>query len=214
MTDWSTLERAASALRRLNRAVNSHYASDTDLHEIAEHADRLAAAIEPGDRRDKQVDMMSRPHLARIYNGEYAPLDIADGDEIEFDPFSPIAGIFHPHAIGLRFFRAGDGVIGRAEVGPGNAGPPNRIHGGVVASLIDETMGALNRSHGRRAFTASLTVDYRAPAPIDEPVEFRATTISHEGRKIVLSCVGSAPDGTIFCESQGLFIQPAEDYQA
>ncbi|MCP5026029.1 MAG: PaaI family thioesterase [Actinomycetia bacterium] len=214
MTDWSSLEQAATALRRLNRAVNRHYASDDQLAAIAAQADRLAAVVEQGDRRNKEADFRTRPHLARIYDGEYAPLEIADGDKIEFDPFSPIGGAFHPHAAGIDFFRAGRDVVGRADIDPGHAGPPNRVHGGVVASLIDETMGALNRSHGRRAFTASLTVDYRAPAPIDEPLEFRATTVSHEGRKIVLSCVGTTTDGTVFCESKGLFIQPAEDYQS
>ncbi|MCP3913087.1 MAG: PaaI family thioesterase [Actinomycetia bacterium] len=213
MTDWSSLERAAQAMRRLNQAINRHHGSDDDLAEIAAQAERLAALIEQGDRRDKEADFRTRPHLARIYDGEYAPLEIPDGGEIEFDPFSVIGGAFHPHASGINFFRAGDDVVGRADIDPGHAGPPNRIHGGVVASLVDETMGALNRSHGRRAFTASLTVDYRAAAPIDEPVEFRATTVSHEGRKIVLSCEGSTADGTVFCESKGLFIQPAEDYK-
>ena len=86
------------------------------------------------------------------------------------------------------------------------AGPPERVHGGIQALIIDEVMGALNRMRGRQAFTAYLKVDYRGPAPLGVPVTFTAWVHNTERRKITLLGFGEGPDGR-FMEAEGLFIQ-------
>ncbi|MFT3855651.1 MAG: PaaI family thioesterase [Ilumatobacteraceae bacterium] len=71
--------------------------------------------------------------------------------------------------------RDGDAsVVATVRVDPMFQGPPGRVHGGIVAMLIDELMGAVNRMLGRRAFTARLAVDFRAAAPIDTELTLRA----------------------------------------
>jgi len=150
--------------------------------------------------------MQTRPHLAAIYAGEKTPLQLAIGDEIEFDPFSIAGGELHPASIGLEFRKESDErVVATGVIDPMFAGPPERIHGGIQALIVDEVMGALNRMLGRQAFTARLTVNYRAPAPLGVPVTFRAWVDNVDGRKITLMCTGEGPEG-VFMESDGLFI--------
>ena len=147
------------------------------------------------------------PHLAAIYSGQYTPLELEDGDPIEFDPFSVAGGEYHPAAIGLSFFKESDeSVIGQGTIDPMFAGPPERVHGGVQALIIDEVMGALNRMRGRQAYTAYLKVSYKGPAPLEVPVTFRAWVHSIDGRKITLMGTGDGPEGR-FMEAEGLFIQ-------
>ena len=84
-------------------------------------------------------------------------------------------------------------------------GPPGRVHGGILALIIDELMGAVNRILGRRAFTARLAVDLRAPAPIDVELDFRAWLHDLNDRKITIRAEGRSGDG-VFLEAEALFI--------
>lgn len=207
MSTWDAVAKAANAARRLNRAVSGRRLPDDVLEEIAEAVESLAARFESGSERNKLDDMLTRPHLAAIYAGQYTPLDLDVGDEIEFDPFSIAGGDLHPASIGLSFVKESDeSVICKGTIDPMFAGPPERVHGGVQALIIDEVMGALNRMRGRQAYTAYLKVDYRGPAPLGVPVTFRTWVHDIEGRKITLKGSGDGPEGR-FMDAEGLFIQ-------
>ena len=207
MSTWKAVAQVAKASRRLNRAISGKRISDTELEEIAAVVESLAARFDHGTERNKLDDMLTRPHLAAIYAGQHTPLDLKVGDEIEFDPFSIAGGELHPSAIGLSYVKdSEDSVIGRGIIDPMFAGPPERVHGGIQALIIDEVMGALNRMRGRQAFTAYLKVDYRGPAPLGVPITFRAWLDSVDGRKIKLLGSGDGPEGR-FMEAEGLFIE-------
>ena len=207
MSTWKAVAQVAKASRRLNRAISGKRISDTELEEIAAVVESLAARFDHGTERNKLDDMLTRPHLAAIYAGQHTPLDLKVGDEIEFDPFSIAGGELHPSAIGLSYVKdSEDSVIGTGIIDPMFAGPPERVHGGIQALIIDEVMGALNRMRGRQAFTAYLKVDYRGPAPLGVPVIFRAWLDSVDGRKIKLLGSGDGPEGR-FMEAEGLFIE-------
>ena len=207
MSTWKAVAQVAKASRRLNRAISGKRISDTELEEIAEVVESLAARFDHGTERNKLDDMLTRPHLAAIYAGQHTPLDLKVGDEIEFDPFSIAGGELHPSAIGLSYVKdSEDSVIGTGIIDPMFAGPPERVHGGIQALIIDEVMGALNRMRGRQAFTAYLKVDYRGPAPLGVPITFRAWLDSVDGRKIKLLGSGDGPEGR-FMEAEGLFIE-------
>ena len=207
MSTWKAVAQVAKASRRLNRAISGKRISDTELEEIAAVVESLAARFDHGTERNKLDDMLTRPHLAAIYAGQHTPLDLKVGDEIEFDPFSIAGGELHPSAIGLSYVKdSEDSVIGSGIIDPMFAGPPERVHGGIQALIIDEVMGALNRMRGRQAFTAYLKVDYRGPAPLGVPITFRAWLDSVDGRKIKLLGSGDGPEGR-FVEAEGLFIE-------
>ncbi len=207
MSSWDAVAKVAKATRRLNKAISGRRLPDKDLEEIAVAIESLALRFDSGSQRNKLDDMLTRPHLAAIYAGQYTPLELEDGDPIEFDPFSVAGGEYHPAAIGLSFFKESDeSVIGKGTIDPMFAGPPERVHGGVQALIIDEVMGALNRMRGRQAYTAYLKVNYKGPAPLGQPVIFRAWVDHIDGRKITLMGTGDGPDGR-FMEAEGLFIQ-------
>lgn len=82
-----------------------------------------------------------------------------------------------------------------------NAGLPNVMYGGLVASLIDchsiwtaiaSTYRAEGREHGSAPsisyVTGKLEVSYRQPTPLDEPTILRATLEKLEGRKAIIHC--------------------------
>ncbi|MCY4517015.1 MAG: PaaI family thioesterase [Acidimicrobiaceae bacterium] len=208
--DWSAVERAAAALRRLNQALTNRRVEDGVLDEITASVEANAARLEAGTLRVKIDDMLSRPYLREIYEGQYFPLPLSDGDEIEFDPFSIGGGQLHPASVEVRYFKeSGESVTGEAVVDPMFAGPPERTHGGVVALIIDELMGALNRMRGRQAYTGRLTVHYRAATPLGVPLRLRAWIDHTSGRKIVQHAEVHGPDG-LCVNAEGLFILRAD----
>ncbi|WP_419842293.1 PaaI family thioesterase [Candidatus Poriferisodalis sp.] len=208
--DWSAVARAAAAMRRLNRALANRRVDDTTLDEVTASVEAAAARLEQGAPRDKLDDMLSRPYLREIYEGQYFPLPLGPGDEIEFDPFSIGGGVLHPASVDVKYFKeSNDAVTATAVVDPMFAGPPERCHGGVAALIVDELMGALNRMRGRQAYTGRLTVHYRAATPLGVPLQLRAWIESTSGRKITQRAEVRGPEG-LCITADGLFILRAD----
>jgi acyl-coenzyme A thioesterase PaaI-like protein len=209
MRDWSALEEAAGALRRLNRAVAGRELGADALRDVARVADQLVAELDGEPRRDKAADMATQTELAAAMAGQ--PMAVAVGEALEFDPFSAGGGRLHPASAGMHMRRDGDAaVVAVSRVDPMFQGPPGRVHGGIVAVLIDELMGTVNRMLGQRAYTARLAIDYRAPAPIDADLTLRAWLHDQQGRKVVLRADGRSAAG-LFVEAEGLFVIPRPD---
>ncbi len=208
--DWSAVERAAAAMRRLNRALANRRIDDHVLDEITATIETAARQLEQGTLRAKLDDILSRPYLREIYENQYFPLPLAVGDEIEFDPFSVGGGHLHPASVNIKYFKESDSAVrGEVVVDPMFAGPPERVHGGVVALLIDDLMGALNRMRGRQAYTGRLSVHYHAATPVGEPLVLRAWIDTASGRKVRQRAEVHAPNG-LCVKAEGLFIRPAD----
>ena len=206
MKDWSALEEAAEAMRRLNRAVANFEVDDDGWRDLAVKAGELADRLETGRVRSKELEVLSLPGWITVNEGR--PLPVAVGDTVEFDPFSPGGGRLHPSAVGMTLRRDGEAsVTAIVHVDPMFQGPPGRVHGGVVALLIDELMGTVNRIVGRRAYTARLAVDLRAPAPIATELTLRAWLHEERGRKITIKAEGRSAEG-VFVEAEALFVAP------
>jgi len=85
-------------------------------------------------------------------------------------------------------------------------GPPGYVHGGIIATLLDEVMSKLNRPLGVIAMTRTLSVDYRRPAPLHTPLRLVATPIRSEGRKLFHAAELQLEDGTLLASSEALWI--------
>src|SRR4051812_9805797 len=62
--------------------------------------------------------------------------------------------------------RDGDRVSGRVFAKQDHQGPPGVVHGGIVATMLDEAMALLVHDEQARALTRRLEVDLLRPAPI------------------------------------------------
>lgn len=97
------------------------------------------------------------------------------------------------------------------------SGHPGVVHGGLLATLLDEGMarccfGALPNKVG---LTANLTVNYRKPMPVNSYVCLRATTTKVEGRKAwvegrIESLVAEGETPVVYVEATALFIEPKQ----
>jgi Uncharacterized protein, possibly involved in aromatic compounds catabolism len=85
-------------------------------------------------------------------------------------------------------------------------GPPGHIHGGVVATLLDEAMSKLNRPLNVLAMTRHMEVDYLRPAPLHQPLTLISRHLRREGRKLFHQAELQHPDGTVLARGKGLFV--------
>lgn len=123
-------------------------------------------------------------------------------------PYSPVSGKRNPVAPPLRMWRDGDQVRGEAIFSPTYAGPPNSVHGGIIAAVFDELLSMANVIKGVAGFTGTLTIKYHRRTPLNTPVELWAINERSSDRK-QFSRGEFRVDGEVTASAEGLFICPA-----
>ena len=180
----------ADAVRRLMDAAVVTTIDDGRRRELAVRVDSLTAML-VAERRDT----MPWPD----------PESMARGDR----PYSPVIGAANPIAPPMSVRTLDDGsVLGEATMRPIHEGPPAVVHGGWVATLLDQLLGHANAAAGVGGFTAELTVRYRRPTPYGVPLTVRARTDKVDGRRVHASGEIVA-DGVVTAEASGLFLMPS-----
>lgn len=122
-------------------------------------------------------------------------------------PYSPITGKRNPIAPPIRMWRDGNEVRGEAVFSPTYAGPPNSVHGGIIAAVFDELLSMANVISGSAGFTGTLTIKYHRHTPLNRPIELWAVNDRNSGRK-QFSRGELRVDGEIVASAEGLFIRP------
>ncbi len=123
------------------------------------------------------------------------------------------------HASGLHLrtgAEEGLRVTGEFLVTEHHQGAPGLAHGGILATALDEVMGALNWLLMRPAVTARLEVDFKAPVPVGATVRFDAEIVGQSGRKVYSAAEGRLQDesGPVVLQARGLFLQvPLEHFR-
>src|SRR5215213_1610712 len=130
----------------------------------------------------------------------------ATGDPARFFPYSPVVGPLNPIAPPVVFTFDGARMSGHGALPAPYTGPPGTVHGGVVAMVLDELLGAVNACLGFGAFTGTLTVRYERPTPISEELTFDAWVDRTEGRKVFTVGTISA-SGAVTARADGVFIR-------
>jgi uncharacterized protein (TIGR00369 family) len=103
-----------------------------------------------------------------------------------------------------RLVRGSFRLTGRYE------GPPAHAHGGIIAVLIDEAMGKLNRPENIVALTAEMTVEYLRPVPLRKKIAIEARPTNHNGRHYWRECTIRDEHGTLLARGKGRFVKVAE----
>ncbi|KAK6353768.1 hypothetical protein TWF730_008195 [Orbilia blumenaviensis] len=103
------------------------------------------------------------------------------------------------------------------HVGEQLCGHPGVVHGGLLATLMDETLArcCFPALPNKIAMTANLDVNYRAPCKANQFVIIKAETTKVEGRKAWVSgrleslpAPGAEGDGKLLVEASVLMIEP------
>ena len=102
-------------------------------------------------------------------------------------------------------------VVGEVRLDRSREGPPERVHGGMVAGLLDDVLsGAPGLVDAGPVVTGRLSVRYRRPTPLGVDLRFEARVVRHSGRRLVARarCIAPTDDGgtEVTAEAEALFI--------
>jgi len=120
-------------------------------------------------------------------------------------------GPANPIGLRLSFFLAPDGLVVSQPVIPDTfEGPAGFVHGGIIATLLDETMSKAVRALGLRSMTRHMEVDYLLPVPSVKPIRLQGRLIRSEGRKHWVEATLLDAEANILARGKGLFIEVKE----
>ena len=115
----------------------------------------------------------------------------------------------------LKFTEDDSGVECVFRIARRFAGPPGHVHGGIIATVLDEAMGKVNRRKGIVALTRRMAIDYLQPVPLGVKLRAVGWAVKQEGRKHFMAGEIRTLEGAVLARSEGLFIaiDPAEMFR-
>jgi uncharacterized protein (TIGR00369 family) len=117
-------------------------------------------------------------------------------------------GPANPTGMHLDFLLAQDGsVVCPVTVPDTFEGPKGYLHGGIIATLLDETMSKSVRARNLTAMTRQLEVDYRRPVPSCVPLRIEGRVVRSEGRKHWTEATIFNAKGIALAQGKGMFIE-------
>jgi uncharacterized protein (TIGR00369 family) len=97
-------------------------------------------------------------------------------------------------------------IRGNFRLGAEYQGGAGFIHGGILATVLDEVMGKVCRFRGVHAVTAELTIEYLRPVPVDVDLVVEGYEAEMTGRNLFL--IGEIRDvsGKVLARGKGRFV--------
>ena len=85
-------------------------------------------------------------------------------------------------------------------------GPPNHAHGGAIAAILDEAMGAAAWIQGLHSLTAKITIEYLHAVPVSKPFFVTITQKEISGRKIIQEGILIDADEKHYVRAESIFV--------
>jgi len=85
-------------------------------------------------------------------------------------------------------------------------GPPGHCHGGIIAAILDDAMGKVNKLRHVIALTKEMTVEYLKPVPLHKPLRVEGKEVSVHGRQHINMAEMFNDKGEVLARSRGTFI--------
>jgi len=99
-----------------------------------------------------------------------------------------------------------DCFVCRFRLGKRYTGPPGHAHGVIIATLLDEAMGKVNKLRHVVALTSQITVNYLKPVPLNKPLRVESREVRVRGRRHINMAEILDEKGEVLARSQGIFI--------
>jgi uncharacterized protein (TIGR00369 family) len=117
-------------------------------------------------------------------------------------------GEANQNGLRLEFLLAEDGSVVSLPVVPGTFdGHPGYLHGGIIATLLDEAMSKAVRARGLPSMTRKIEIDYLRPVPSGTPIRIEGRVVRNEPRKHWAEARIVNQKGIALAEGKGLFIE-------
>ncbi len=127
-----------------------------------------------------------------------------------------VCGVENNYGLHLHFYETAPGEITVEYIVPDHyQSYPGIVHGGIVASLVDEVLGRVHMGcdpeNPRFMYTAKLTVQYRKNVPIGEPIKIVGYAGESKRRTAKSTAKIFNEAGEVLAEAEAILVDvPAE----
>ena len=97
-------------------------------------------------------------------------------------------------------------IRGNFRLGAEYQGGPGFIHGGIIATVLDEVMGKVCRFRGVHAVTAELSIEYLKPVLVDADLVVEGYELEMKGRNLFLAGDIRDVSGKVLARGKGRFV--------
>ncbi|HEX5414180.1 MAG TPA: PaaI family thioesterase [Chloroflexota bacterium] len=115
-------------------------------------------------------------------------------------------GTENPIGLHLTFRRAEDGARAEFRPRPEYQGWDGVLHGGIILTLLDETLGYTTMFAAGPTVTAALNVRFRRPAPLDADYTLHGQVLDQRHGVLRARATVSDQDGQVIAEAEGKFM--------
>lgn len=127
-----------------------------------------------------------------------------------------VCGMENPYGLKLKFFETPSGKVIVNTVIPDHfQGYPGVVHGGIVASLVDEVLGRVHMgddiNNSRFLYTAKLNIQYRKPVPLNSPLRIVGQAVKKKKRTGTSIAKIFDHDGQLLVEAEAILINVPEE---
>lgn len=116
-----------------------------------------------------------------------------------------VCGLENPAGLRLVFYETGPGEVTATYTPPDQfQGYPGVLHGGIVASLLDEVGGrvVMIGDHHHFMLTAKMEVKYRRPTPLGQALTVYGRLVKQRGRLALAHAELRLADGAVTAEAE------------
>jgi acyl-coenzyme A thioesterase PaaI-like protein len=130
-----------------------------------------------------------------------------------------VCGVENSYGLKLKFYETAPGEVTVFHtVPPQFQGYPGIVHGGIVASMLDEALGrshmGVDSQNSRFMFTAHLDIQYRKPVPVGQPLRIVGWSGKRKTRSATATAAIYAEDGEILAEATAVLVDVPEEMLA
>ncbi len=118
-----------------------------------------------------------------------------------------VCGLDNKNGLHMQFYTDEDGkVLADITVPRHFQGYPGIVHGGIIAAMLDEVSGRTitNDEVARWMVTASLTIRYRKPVPVEKPLHLVGALIQDGGMVAKVGGEIFDENGTLLAEGEAV----------
>jgi uncharacterized protein (TIGR00369 family) len=117
-------------------------------------------------------------------------------------------GPANPHGLHLEFALIEDNkVVCLTQIPDKFESFSGYLHGGVIATMLDEAMSKAICSLGIKAMTSQMEIEYLRPVPSLKSIRIEGVRIRSEGRKHWAEAIILNNKGSVLAKSKGVFVQ-------
>ena len=119
-----------------------------------------------------------------------------------------VCGQNNPDGMRLKFIldEARQTFVCKFRLSKRYTGPPGHCHGGIIATILDDAMGKVNKLHHVIALTKEMTIEYLKPVPLRKPLHVEGREVSVDGRIHINAAEIMNEKNEVLARSRGTFI--------